>query len=205
MTEPNAVPGSTGEAAAAVRPPLGMPAGSVRALVALSVFGTSMTQLVLGRVVDPTLWLVTIVVLLYYFAARQGAASEPSVASSGAGARRGPPPLWLPRGSVRALLFLGFAGTAGYLGWQWYESGTHPIDEAAFFPLLALCSFFLGVLFRGAFGVARFPLLDDGKALLALAAAAAVVVVYGLQVDFEGIEHVQRATLSFVIFYFSSR
>lgn len=187
----------------APRPPLGIPAGSVRALLTLTIFGTSMTQLILGRPVDQTLWLVTIVVLLYYFAARQGSH----------GADRAPqqrdahvrPPLGLPRGTIRWVLFLGFAGTAAWLGWKWSVERVNPIDDAAFFPLLALTSFFVGVVVRSLLPAPRFHGFADAKAVLVLGCAASVVVIYLLRVEFEHVEHVKRATMSFIIFYYGSR
>src|SRR5882724_10592291 len=73
---------------------LGLPAGSVRALLAVLIFATTWGLLVLKPTQEVPGYLrdLLFIIMGHYFAARRrsGPAEEP-----------GPPPLYLPRGSVR--------------------------------------------------------------------------------------------------------
>jgi len=82
---------------------LGLPSGSVRALIALAVVGTVCGLLLTApeRALPEHLESLLFVVLGHYFAARGQAKGDPA---------GGPPPLWLPRGSVRLLLVAGLLG-----------------------------------------------------------------------------------------------
>lgn len=182
--------------------PLGLPAGSVRAILALSVFGTAMILLVLQRPIDQNLWLANTVVLAYYFATRQhGAAAEAA----------GPQPLGLPRGTVRWLMILSFTAATVYLVSVWRSEGRALVEQPSFFPLLAVGSFFLGrALQVVTAGFAAHPGLVMGtvnnvKALAALISAAAVVALFLFEIKMEHALHVERVILSFIIFYFGSR
>ncbi len=132
-----------------VRSPLGLPRGSVRALLALSVFGSTMGLLALGKNIEQGLWLINYVMLGYYFAARQG--------SSAVIETTGRQPLGLPRGTVRWMLILSFVGTSAYVIWTWTQSGKSILQQPAFFPMFSLASFFLGRLVKRILA----PFLDD--------------------------------------------
>src|SRR5262249_30398950 len=92
-----------------VRQPLGPPTGSVRAVLALMVFGTIWAILLLPEIqpgVRPVvaiplyLYYLMFLILGHYFGMRaHHAATMPPQA----------PPLHLPRGSLRLLFVLGFA------------------------------------------------------------------------------------------------
>ncbi len=183
--------------------PLGLPRGSVRAILALSTFFTALASLALERPLDHSLWLVTTVVLGYYYGSRNGTFT---VAPERAN------PLWLPRGSVRWLMFLGYAGTAFYLIRHWRAAGQDPLQQEAFFPIVALGSFFLGRLFQGVSSRLAskhteplYLIYNNAKALVALTCSLVIVLVYLLQLTFTWDIHVTRATLGFVVFYFGSR
>ena len=79
----------------------GWPNGSVRAVMALMIFGTHWCQLMLwpGDEVPEPLRDLLFIILGHYFAVRGRAPS---------GEEPGPPPLYLPRGAVRLLLIAGF-------------------------------------------------------------------------------------------------
>lgn len=79
---------------------LGLPGGSVRALMALGMVGTVCGLLIRdpSRALPEPLESLLFVVLGHYFAARGQAPDDPA---------GGPPPLWLPRGTVRLLLIGG--------------------------------------------------------------------------------------------------
>jgi hypothetical protein len=128
------------------RQPLGLPAGSVRSLLALMILGLLWTLMILSLHKDVSiplyLYYLTFLVLGHYFAAR-GAAPAP-----GEQAER--PPLYLPRGSLRILMVLGFAAV---LGWGLYNDPDflHRLQPSAaadqpYLPLVLLGAFFLGVV-----------------------------------------------------------
>jgi hypothetical protein len=128
------------------RHPLGLPAGSVRALLAFMVFGIIWAMLLLPeeQAVPIPLYVYYLMFLIlgHYFAVR----SHPSVAGV-----REHPPLYLPRGSLRLLMILGFAAA---LGWGYYRNPNFfdrlnpaaAADSPAYLPLVLLGAFFLGVL-----------------------------------------------------------
>jgi hypothetical protein len=142
------------------RHPLGLPAGSVRALLILMVMGTIWTLLLM-----PAERNVTVPIYLYYllflttgayFASR----SRPSDGVTGA---HEPPPLYLPRGSVRTLIILGFAVVLGAAIYK---------DRSGFFhrPLLSAdelkhATLLLPVVMIGAFLLGIVTNVISGKLL----------------------------------------
>jgi hypothetical protein len=126
------------------RHPLGLPAGSVRALLALAVVGLlwAMTLTAEDKLLPPLyfyLEALMVLILAHFFAAHGG-----SIAGR-ADARH---PLFLPRGSVRLLLTAGLAGLVVWYGMHW---ANHPNLAALPFELPfvlfgLLGSFLLGYL-----------------------------------------------------------
>jgi hypothetical protein len=92
-----------------VRHPLGLPAGSVRAIVALLVLGLIWALTLLQEPVPIYLYYLMFLILGHFFAAH-------GHSIAGAGSTQ-PSPLHLPRGVVRTLLFLGFVGV---FAWRYY-------------------------------------------------------------------------------------
>lgn len=195
---------------APLKPPLGLPKGSIRAILALSIFGSLMASLILARELPETtfwyLWMVNYAVLGYYFASRQksGPANVPSpVATS--------QPLYLPRGTVRWIIILTFLGTLGYFIYKWTTTKQAIWDDKAVFPMMSLLGFFVGrvveFLFRGRTGSSSgfWKFLRNGQALLALMAAAMIVLTIPVGVDVPNKAEVQRSCFLFVFFYFGSR
>lgn len=117
----------------------GLPSGSVRAILALLILGNA-CALVAVRPDQPIpayLRDLMFLILGHYFALRR-VQGEPSQAE--------PPPLFLPRGTVRVLIFLGFSAVIGllvYRGAPW-----RPSESPAAFTLLLIAGFLLGVVFR---------------------------------------------------------
>lgn len=90
-----------------------MPHGSVRAFLALSVAGSAYWLLahptsLESRALPTHLGAALPIALGYYFAHRSQAAG------AALAKRAGPAPLWLPAGSIRVLLVLGFIVAAGF-------------------------------------------------------------------------------------------
>ncbi len=92
-------------------PPLRLPSGSVRALMALFLCGTLWYLLYLGRNPPSTLYDTAIVIIVFYFGLRSTATAGKAdrLALTTAPTKH---PLYLPRGSIRTVLFIGFAAIA---------------------------------------------------------------------------------------------
>jgi hypothetical protein len=147
--------------------PLGMPVGSVRALLALAVLARLVLDLkALG---EAPAWLVAaaLIHVVAYFSARSAGAEGP----------RGRAPLGLPRGTVR-LLLLGAMLVAA-----WLYLRLHGIASERLPILWVLGGFAVGVIARALFlGLnlpqdAGTPAIYHLQALVTLAAAAGLVVL----------------------------
>jgi hypothetical protein len=128
----------------AYRHPLGLPAGSVRALLTFMVLGTVWTLLLMPaeKMISVPLYLyyLTFLVIGSYFGSRSHAPPG----------RRETPPLYLPRGSIRFLIIAGFLGVAGY---GWYQDHEFleklrldDMRKEPYLPFIIFGSFFLGVI-----------------------------------------------------------
>lgn len=198
---------------------LGLPPGSVRAGLAILIFATTWALLVAQphREVPDYLRDLLFIIMGHYFASRRQAAP---------GAEAGPPPLWLPKGSVRLILVIGTAAVAAVLHrrGRLTDVGHNPGVET----LLLVGGFLLGVVLNAVYqwwtdrGHRPPRLVEDVRALLASAAAVALVALVvntrlaplfpreGIDALFSGAvglgrfgpEHLLAA---FVGFYFGSR
>lgn len=128
------------------RQPLGMPAGSVRALLTFAILGLLWTLLLLpkDKAVEIPLYLyyLSFLALGHFFAAHgHSIPSTPGTHS----------PLYLPRGTLRILIVLGFLGV---FGWRYYRDQDfaaifdlkQPAIEQPYLPLVMLGGFLLGVI-----------------------------------------------------------
>jgi hypothetical protein len=131
------------------RQPLGLPEGSVRALLAIMVFGTIWALLLIHEdkpaAIPLYLYYLMFLILGSYFAARRHHQPAPGV--------RQAHPLHLPRGTLRFLMIVGFIAA---IGWGLY-SDPHfldrlnpPVTDQPYLPVVVVGTFFLGIL------VARF-------------------------------------------------
>jgi hypothetical protein len=128
------------------RHPLGLPAGSVRALLTFMVLGTIWTLLLMPaeKNVKVPLYLTYLMFLVIgsYFGARGAAPKIKGL--------RETPPLYLPRGSIRLLIILGFAGVCGYGYFKdhsFFENlkfDVESISKEPYLPVIIFGAFFLG-------------------------------------------------------------
>ena len=197
---------------------LGLPAGSIRALLAMLVFGTALGLLALRPTQEVPDYLrdLLFIIMGHYFAVRRraGQAAEP-----------GPSPLYLPGGSVRFLLVAGFVGVGALL----YSRGqlTSPGKHPGVVTLWLVGGFLLGValntLSGWLIGGDRRPprILEDVRAVVSVAAALILVgmawnrlvmVVPPEQIDAAlpawshlGRFRLEHALAAVVGFYFGSR
>jgi hypothetical protein len=151
---------------------LGLPAGSIRGLLALLVFGTVWGLLALRPMQEVPDYLrdLLFIIMGHYFAVRRRA---------GQGEEPGPPPLFLPNGSVRLLLIAGTVGVGALL----YSRGqlASPGQNPGVVTLWLVGGFLLGVALNAIsgwyLGKDRRPprVVEDVRALISVAAAVVLV------------------------------
>lgn len=136
---------SAAPGAPAGRHALGMPAGSVRALLAFLILGLIWTLMYLQKEIPLYLQYLMFMVLGHYFAAHNQSIRPAE--------ERERSPLFLPRGVIRVLIFLGFVGVLGVLYHQHRDDLGQILDDLKandarnkYLPLLLVMGFFLGLI-----------------------------------------------------------
>jgi hypothetical protein len=146
----------------------GLPAGSIRALLALLIFG--MIWLLLAsqpeREIPAYLTNLMFIIMGHYFAARKSAKQ---------GDEAEPAPLYLPRGSIRWMVVVGFVTVAVLLTQQHQWMNGAKLNPSGVTLLLVL-GFLLGVL-RSHLFTKTYRFLEDLRATVSLAAGVALVLV----------------------------
>jgi len=123
-----------------VKPPLGLPAGSVRATLAVILSATLWTSILRGQAPEPILVDSALLVVAFYFGVRSTAPLVPAAAPAPAPeAPKVRQPLYLPRGWVRAILAGGFLVVIGYVV---IRDGTMP--QALVLILQVIVSYAIG-------------------------------------------------------------
>ncbi len=147
-SSPEPIPGLELQPATAVRPlkrrhPLGLPAGSVRALLTALIFALLAVVLILGErdkvpMLYNYLWYLLLLIIAHYFAAHGSSIGAPHVGEAH--------PWGLPRGFFRVLLVGGFIGLVIWLYYSEHRLFEVPLEVSKANPLVLLAGFFLGVL-----------------------------------------------------------
>jgi hypothetical protein len=156
---------------------LGLPAGSVRAALAVLVFAT-VWGLILVRPLDEVpdyLSDLMFVIMGHYFATRR----RGSAADADRNEEPGPPPLYLPKGSIRLILVTGSAAVAAVL----YRRGElAALDRnKGVMTLLLVGGFLVGVILNALTGwwrervKRRHRVVEDVQALAAMGAGVLLV------------------------------
>jgi hypothetical protein len=157
---------------------LGMPAGSVRSILAILVVGLFCGVLLVpsgaaeAQPIPPYLLYLVFLIVGHLFAVHAHAPAQH------------PAPLHLPRGFVRLLIMAAIAGT---VGWKIYSDPTgmqerwnatiDVIKEQWYQPLLLLGGFFIGVLLHPLIGRDDPPVaIQDFQAWLALVAIVVLLI-----------------------------
>ena len=189
---------------------MGLPSGSVRALLTLLIVAVVLVQVARGREVEP-LWTETLMIALaHYFTSRRFIRLAPEairrLEAEGA-VEAESHPLYLPRHTVRVALTLAFVGFAVYL----YR------DDRLFQPAAVSL---LGVVFAYLLGILARALLnwwtkgrktetlqwwEDAKAAVVLIVLACTATAYLLDRSDLVPHQLRNATLGLVLFYFGSR
>ena len=200
----------TTEANFHARPPLGLPTGSVRAILTLLILAVVVHEIVLGRLVA-VIWTETLVIALaYYFTYRRFVSLPREVImrlqQEGALPRE-PNPLGLPQHSIRVLIVLTIAGLGAYL----YRE--HRLLEPQVITIFgtALC-YLLGVFVAAVtswwskgqktLGTHLWEDIKAGVVLLTVAATASLYFLHGPEMVPNWL---QTTTVGLVLFYFGSR
>lgn len=195
-----------------VRRVLGLPAGSIRALLTLMTVGFIIAQTVHGRRVS-LLWFESlIIVLAHYFAHRRFVALSPTLIQKLTAEdliEDEPHPLYLPRHTLRTLIVVAFGALAIYLGCVGRLR-----DPVGVPVLVSVGSYFLGIVFGSV--AARYmkskpargaSWLDDLKAVVTLLAVALAIAVQLF--DWQNVipfsDKLEALPLALMLFYFGSR
>jgi len=192
------------------RPPLGLPTGSVRALLTLLILAVVVHEIVLGRTVA-VIWTETLVIALaYYFTYRRFVSLPPALMArlehEGALPKE-PNPLGLPRHSIRFLIVLTIAGLGAFL----YREQRLLEPQVITIFGTALC-YLLGVFvsaitswwWKGGKTLATH-FWEDIKAITVLLVLGATAALYFLGTPDLVPGWLQTTTVGLVLFYFGSR
>ncbi len=189
-------------------PPLGLPKGSVRALLTLQVVAVVVANLGRGKDID-VFWTETLLIALaHYFTSRRFVSLPPAVIErlqQEGTLDREQQPLYLPRHSIRVLIIAAFVGLGAYL----YQE-QRLLEPRAIAVMGVVGAYALGAATRriGEW-LARWRkpsrFWGDAKALLTLLAILLVVAA-----EFLGVGHLlppeaHQAALGLMLFYFGSR
>ena len=191
-------------------PPLGLPTGSVRALLTLIVVAVVVTKMVFHRTLD-FIWIETLLIALaHYFTSRRFVTLSPEVLrrlEDDGAIDRERHPLYLPKNTIRFLIIAAFVG----LGVHLYREG-RLFEEQTIALLSMVFAYLLGAIVGGIsnwFSRRRSQPASgtwgDLKALVVLAAILLIAIVELL--DQGPMLHplVERIALGLTLFYFGSR
>jgi hypothetical protein len=186
--------------------PLGLPQGSVRALLLLGLFARAILDLRRAPHETP-LWLgvALVVSVVAYFSSRSSARAGIAGTVPPEGAPRVRHPLFLPAGTIRTIVLV----LVGYGAWLWFRH--HDVRLGAVPTAWVLGAFALGVLVRWALGKARRP-EDTGtgmfwhlEALVALACVGGLLAIALGQGPPDLPTWIEPLLGSVVVFYFGTR
>ena len=192
---------------------LGLPSGSIRAILTLMTVGFITLQTARGEKVS-LLWFESLmIVLAHYFASRRLVQMSPELRArlvADGALENEPNPLYLPRHSLRLLIVGAFVALAVYLA-----RNDRLLDPVAVPIFIAVGSYFLGIgshalmawWRRGKPGASGTTRLDDARAAFTLAAMALVIVLqlFGWQSVIPHGDKLEALPLALMLFYFGSR
>jgi hypothetical protein len=192
------------------RAPLGLPSGSVRALLTLLIVAVVLVQVAKEREVEP-LWTETLMIALaHYFTSRRFIRLAPEVIcrlEAEGHFEAESHPLYLPRYAIRAVLMLTFLGFAFYL----YQHN-QLFQPAAVSLLGVVFSYLLGIVARGVMNwwtkgrkTRTVQWWEDLKAAVVLTVLGTTATAYFLDRADLVPHQLRNATLGLVLFYFGSR
>jgi hypothetical protein len=198
---------------ASKRPPLGMPPGSVRALLCLMIVAFLVIQTARGVRVDVVWSEALMIMLAHYFTTRRFVPLSSELRTKLEASGEIEPdesPLYLPKHSVRILLIGAFGGLAWYL----YDHG-RLFEPQSLSLLVSVGAYLLGITVRGCLGwwshhtgVTAPAWWVDLKATgtLMIVLVAILLQLVGAK-EMHGVDtsRLQDFSLGLVLYYFGSR
>jgi hypothetical protein len=193
-----------------IRPPLGLPNGSVRALLTLLVVAVVIAQVIRRREVE-TLWTETLMIALaHYFTSRRFIHLPPEIMrhlECEGHVEVESHPLWLPKHSVRAIILVAFAGLA------LYAFRNQLLFDVQVLSILGVVSaYLLGILMRGFMGWLNknrqsqsLQSWEDAKAATVLFVMLYTAGAYLFNRPDLVPHQLRNGALGLVLFYFGSR
>ncbi len=191
-------------------PPLGLPTGSIRALLTLIVVAVVVTKMVFNRPLD-SLWIETLMIALaHYFTSRRFVSLSPDVLErleADGAIDKERHPLYLPKNTIRTIIIAVFVGLGIYL-----HRENRLFDPQSITLLGMVFAYLLGVMVRGISNLinrrrAKPPTgtWGDIRALTVLVAILLVAVPEILDAGQFLHPIVERIALGLTLFYFGSR
>lgn len=194
------------------RYPLGLPSGSVRAMLTMIVVAVTCSDILNGRKVD-LVWAETLMVTLaHYFTSRRFIQLTPEMLrrlETEGIVPKEPAPLYLPRGTIRFAIFGAFAAVFAYQ----FRQGQLTDPKTNTFPIfVTLLAYFAGTTLRGFLNWWYRGRLNqssrwwaDTQAVVVL---TALITTSLLQII--GQQHLaplwlEHITMAMVLFYFGAR
>ena len=191
-------------------PPLGLPTGSVRALLTLIVVAVVVAKMVFHRTLN-SIWIETLLIALaHYFTSRRFVTLSPEVMrrlEDDGAIDRERHPLYLPKNTIRFLIIAAFVGLGIHLYREerLFEKETITLLSMVFAYLLGAIVGGISNWFRLRRSQPPSGTWGDIKALVVLAAILIVAVVELLDAGAMLDSRVERIALGLTLFYFGSR
>lgn len=206
-------------------PPLGLPAGSVRALLTLLIIAVVVVNLGRGGRELDILWSETLLIALaHYFTSRRFVSLPPDVVKrleQDGVIDKESHPLFLPRHSIRTIIIASFVGLTIYLFQEQrlipalpqFRFEGQPLFDAKAVSLLSIVfAYLVGVIGRSVVGwiskgraTPRSRFWGDAKALVVLGTLAVASIPELLGPAIVIPPEVHKVALGLVLFYFGSR
>ena len=191
-------------------PPLGLPTGSVRALLTLIVVAVVVTKMVFHHPPD-SIWIETLLIALaHYFTSRRFVALSPEIMrrlEDDGAIDRERQPLYLPKNTIRFIIIAAFVGLGAHLYREerLFEPKTISLLSMVFAYLLRAIAGGISNWFNRRRSQPASGTWGDIKALVVLAGMLTIAVVELL--DAGALLHplVERVSLGLTLFYFGSR
>ena len=191
-------------------PPLGLPTGSVRALLTLIVVAVVVTKMVFHRPFD-SVWNETLLIALaHYFTSRRFVSLSPEVMrrlEDDGSIDRERHPLYLPKNTIRFAIIAAFVGLGIHLHREerLFEKETIALLSMVFAYLLGSIVGSIANWFNRRRSQPAAGTWGDIKALIVLTAILLVAVVELLDQGAMLDPLVERIALGLTLFYFGSR
>jgi hypothetical protein len=191
-------------------PPLGLPVGSVRAMLTLFVVAVVTMSVARGQDLD-LIWTETLLIAMaHYFTSRRFVALPPDVMQriqNEGVLEQERHPLFLPRHSIRFLILAAFTGLGVYLYRENRLTEPRALSLLGIVAAYVLGAFFRNVSYwlRKTTGRKASSMWGDLKAIVVLATVglAGLPELFGMPEVLPGDAH--RVALAMMLFYFGSR